>query len=177
MEGRTGAIEAIRAKAKDSNINPESLLATDYLNHFNEPMMLLELVPDMPECIDDLAEWAPISYAEHFRRTNFAARDLAVEAYNLSPPEYRRPFDAAIRKLCALLTTTIAGARSMVARGDGAAAADVIHFAMPAIRHCQATAAAIINGAVVADAEAPVEDAAGGENTLDQSEIDTLLKG
>ncbi|MEO8318885.1 MAG: hypothetical protein ABI561_11235, partial [Bradyrhizobium sp.] len=47
----TGRISAARAaQLKAANINPRTGLATDYLNHFNEAIMLLEMVPDMPEC-------------------------------------------------------------------------------------------------------------------------------
>ena len=60
---------------------PAPGLATDYLNHFNEAIMLLEMVPDMPECAEDFLTWTPLSYAEHFWASNFKARDLAIEAY------------------------------------------------------------------------------------------------
>src|SRR5262245_28249336 len=46
---------------RDANINPRTGLATDYLNHFNEAIMLLEMIPDMPECADDFLEWRPLS--------------------------------------------------------------------------------------------------------------------
>ena len=36
------------ARAKGTNVNDRTLLATDYLNHVNEIIMLLELVPDAP---------------------------------------------------------------------------------------------------------------------------------
>ena len=36
----------LRHSVRGSNINEETLLATDYLNHFNEAIMLLELVTD-----------------------------------------------------------------------------------------------------------------------------------
>lgn len=170
-------LEAIRARAKAANVNERSLLATDYLNHFNEAMMLLELVPSMPECIEDLAGWAPVSYEEHFRRANFSGRDVAIAAYRVAPAEYRRPFDLTIARLNALIETTIKGASLMAARGEGAAVAEIVAFAMPAIRQCQEKAGAIINGAVMAEVEnARIEDAEGSENTLDQSEIDSLMK-
>ena len=38
---------------RGKNINETTLLATDYLNHFNEIIMVLELVPDMPECLEE----------------------------------------------------------------------------------------------------------------------------
>ena len=48
------------------NINPATGLSTDYLNHFTEALMVLEMVRDMPECIDDLRAWQPKTYTEHF---------------------------------------------------------------------------------------------------------------
>jgi hypothetical protein len=76
-----------------ANINPRTGLATDYLNHFNEAVMLLEMVPDMPECAEDFLAWQPLSYAEHFTASNFKARDLAIEAYNTTDVRIRIEFD------------------------------------------------------------------------------------
>src|SRR3982074_3445443 len=75
------AAEAWMAKLRAANINPRTGLATDYLNHFNEAIMLLEMIPDIPECSEDFLAWYPLSYAEHFTLSNFRARDLAIEAY------------------------------------------------------------------------------------------------
>ena len=80
-------IEARAAQLRAANINPRTGLATDYLNHFNEAIMLLEMVPDMPECAEDFLGWQPLSYAEHFTASNFKARDLAIEAYESADPE------------------------------------------------------------------------------------------
>src|ERR1700691_5254907 len=73
--------EARAARLLAANINPRTGLATAYLNHFNEAIMLLEMIPDMPECSEDFLEWQPLSYSEHFTASNFKARDLAIEAY------------------------------------------------------------------------------------------------
>ncbi len=72
-------LQAFRARLAGTNINAESLLATDYLNHFNEAVMMLDLVADMPEMLDDIKAWKPLSYVEHFRASQFAERDLAIE--------------------------------------------------------------------------------------------------
>ena len=45
------------ARLRAANINPRTGLATDYLNHFNEAIMLLEMIPDMPECAEDFLLW------------------------------------------------------------------------------------------------------------------------
>lgn len=48
-----------RQRVEGTNICDASLLATDYLNHFNEVVMLIGMIPDMPECLDDAREWRP----------------------------------------------------------------------------------------------------------------------
>jgi len=91
--------QAFSAKAHGTNIDPQTLLATDYLNHFNEIVMLLELIPDMPECFEDAEAWQPKSYQDHFRDSQFRDRDLAVEAYNHVPHCYREPFDDVVSQM------------------------------------------------------------------------------
>jgi hypothetical protein len=87
-----------------ANINPVTLLATDYLNHFNEAIMLLEMIPDMPECADDFLIWEPLSYPDHFRHSNFKGRDLAIAAYEAADPEIRARFDGLCDTLSSILT-------------------------------------------------------------------------
>jgi hypothetical protein len=85
--------EAWAAQLRAANINPRTGLATDYLNHFNEAIMLLEMIPDMPECAEEFLEWQPRSYREHFAASNFRARELAIEAYDSANPQIRTEFD------------------------------------------------------------------------------------
>src|ERR1700736_6040258 len=80
------------AELSAANINPRTGLATDYLNHFNEAIMLLEMIPDIPECAEDFLAWTPLSYAEHFTASNFKARDLAIEAYESADAKVRTAF-------------------------------------------------------------------------------------
>ena len=102
---RTGPEAAARAaELKAANINPQTGLATDYLNHFNEAIMLLEMIPDMPECSEDFLQWSPLSYAEHFWASNFKARDLAIEAYESADPTVRAEFDHVTGTMTSILT-------------------------------------------------------------------------
>ena len=89
----------------EANINPRTGLATDYLNHFNEAIMLLEMIPDIPECADDFLEWHPLSYREHFAASNFKARELAISAYDSSDPALRTEFDNITATMTSILTT------------------------------------------------------------------------
>ncbi len=99
-----GDAAARAALLKAANINPRTGLATDYLNHFNEAIMLLEMIPDMPECADDFLEWHPLSYAEHFTASNFKARDLAISAYDTADPKIRTAFDNVTSAMTSILS-------------------------------------------------------------------------
>jgi hypothetical protein len=92
------------ALLRAANINPRTGLATDYLNHFNEAVMLLEMIPDMPECTEDFLTWKPLSYAEHFTASNFKARDLAIEAYNTADARIRTDFDNITSAITSILS-------------------------------------------------------------------------
>ena len=86
--GRTPRLtRTYRRLVKGTNINETSLLATDY-QIINEIVMILELVPDMPEMIEDAQDWKPATYIEHFEASTFSDKDLAVWAYENAPPEY-----------------------------------------------------------------------------------------
>lgn len=104
------------AELAAANINPRTGLATDYLNHFNEAIMLLEMIPDMPESAADFLDWQPLSYREHFAASNFKARDLAIRAYEQSDTAIRAEFDAITDAMTTILTAT--GAAMREARHD-----------------------------------------------------------
>lgn len=96
--------EARIARLRAANINPRTGLATDYLNHFNEAVMLLEMIPDIPECAEDFLSWRPLSYREHFTASNFKARDLAIDAYDSADTVIRAEFDNITSAMTSILT-------------------------------------------------------------------------
>ena len=104
MPQTTGPDKARAAQLRAANINPRTGLATDYLNHFNEAIMLLEMIPDMPECAEDFLSWRPLSYAQHFTASHFKARDLAIEAYESADPSVRAEFDNITSAMTSILT-------------------------------------------------------------------------
>ncbi len=93
---RTQAGDAFpdRACWSNANINPRTGLATEYLNHFNEAVMLLKLLPTCPECLEEFLAWRPLSYREHFARSRLQCRDLAIAAYETAEPAARDSLDA-----------------------------------------------------------------------------------
>jgi hypothetical protein len=100
-------------RLRDANINSRTGLATDYLNHFNEAIMLLEMIPDIPECFEDFLGWEPMSYCEHFAASNFKARDLAISAYDSSEPAIRAEFDNITATMTSILTSVGAAMRQV----------------------------------------------------------------
>src|SRR4029079_18872123 len=96
--------QARAAQLRAANINPSTGLATDYLNHFNEAVMLLEMIPDIPECAEDFLGWHPLTYRQHFMASNFKARDLAIQAYDSTDPIIRAEFDNITTAMTSILT-------------------------------------------------------------------------
>jgi hypothetical protein len=148
---QSGPDRASRAALlRAANINPGTGLATDYLNHFNEAIMLLEMIPDMPECADDFLVWQPLSYREHFMASNFKARELAIEAYDTADAALRAEFDGITNTMTSILTAV--GAAMREARQDktrATLAAQATSWVKPLV----VVAGGIINGGAEADVD------------------------
>src|SRR5450755_4346133 len=142
--------EARAAQLRAANINPRTGLATDYLNHFNEAVMLLEMIPDMPECAEDFLAWHPLSYSEHFHASNFKARDLAIEAYEAADTITRTEFDNITTTMTSILSAVSAAMRE--ARQDKTRAT-LAEQATGWVKPLVALAGGIINGGAEADVD------------------------
>jgi len=142
--------EARAAKLKAANINPQTGLATDYLNHFNEAIMLLEMIPDVPECADDFLQWHPLSYAEHFTASNFKARDLAISAYESADPDIRAEFDQMTDTMTSILREV---GTAMRAASQDSTKAKLAEQAIGWLKPLVAAAGGVINGGYEADVE------------------------
>jgi hypothetical protein len=142
--------EARAVQLRAANINPRTGLATDYLNHFNEAIMLLEMIPDMPECAEDFLEWNPLSYREHFTASNFKARDLAIEAYDSANAGVRAEFDNITSSMTSILTAVGAAMREA---SQDKTRATLAEQATGWVKPLVALAGGIINGGAEADVE------------------------
>ena len=142
--------EAWAERLRAANINPRTGLATDYLNHFNEAIMLLEMIPDMPECAEDFLAWQPLSYCEHFTASNFKARDLAISAYESTAPQIRAEFDNITSAMTSILTAVSAAMREV--RQDKTRAT-LAEQATGWVKPLVALAGGIINGGAEADVD------------------------
>jgi hypothetical protein len=103
-----------------ANINPRTRLATDYLNHFNEVVMLLELLPGAPEFADDILAWRPLSYHDYFVTSHFKDRELALIAYEAAEPCARQCLEELTETMNGMLLAALDKLRT--ASPDGAAA-------------------------------------------------------
>jgi len=99
--------DAQKARLEAANINPATGLATDYLNHFNEVSMLIEMTMDMPEMLEEAKDWQPRSYEAHFHASGFSETAFIIDCFNRADPELRAIFDAQVRRLNTLLLDTI----------------------------------------------------------------------
>jgi hypothetical protein len=131
------------ARLAAANINPRTLLATDYLNHFNEAIMLLELLPDTPECIVELIGWEPLTYSEHFAASPFRDRELAIAAYEAAEPIARVRLDELADTMNALLAATC---EALLRRSSLASAISLAAETAARLRPLVAQAGAVING-------------------------------
>ena len=106
LHAQNGSPALDPARLAAANINPKTGLASDYLNHFNEAIMLLDLLPTTPECIVELIGWEPLSYEEHFAASHFKGKELAIAAYGMAEPAARAQLDELADTMNALLVAT-----------------------------------------------------------------------
>ena len=151
---------AFQEKVKGTNIDAQTLLATDYLNHFNEIVMLIDMLPMMPDMLEDALAWEPKSYQDHFRDSTFSDKELAVEAYDYVPEPFKIAFEGVVENLNELILRTLDRVSQMIAAEE----LDKLQVMVPEytrkIQRLQDAADGIIHG---------------GAQTLEQDEIDALM--
>lgn len=148
-------------RARGTNVSDKTLLATDYLNHFNEIIMLMELIPDAPECLEDCRAWEPKSYVQHFQDSSIADRDLAIAAYPYSPPQFRGPFDYVVGEMNRLVSTALPAIEAATEKNDEDRRRLIVELTVAGLRALVDRASAAIHGDI---------------HAMDQSEIDRLME-
>lgn len=150
----------LKTRAHGTNVNEDTLLATDYLNHFNEVVMVFEMLADMPELLDEAKQWRPKPYQEHFRDSTIADKELAIEAYDFVPAKYKIPFEKNIVQINRLLLTSIERLEHDINNGD----VDLVR--------ANASALSQIIQRLLDMASANIH---GSETTMAQAEIDAMI--
>ena len=153
---------AMHERAKGTNINEQTLLATDYLNHFNEIVMLLEMIPDMPDMFDEAKGWQPKAYKDHFLESSIADRELAVEAYDFVPTKFKGPFEQTIAQLDRLVSSSVDRLEQDLSDGNVDLARENAAALSKILQRLIDVAGGIIHGSA---------------KSMDQADIDVLLGG
>ncbi|MEM1049190.1 MAG: hypothetical protein AAGL24_23760 [Pseudomonadota bacterium] len=153
-------------RLKKANINPKTMLATDYLNHFNEVVMLMDMVAMMPECADEILCWEPRTYQAHFADSNFAEKNLAIAAYERAPRHVRQAFDHTIAELDTVIYSVKALLQTEEAGSERQALA-IASILAEELQPLMCRASGIVNGTLVTETELP--------ETQTQDTIDALF--
>ena len=109
-----------RARRAAALVNPASGLANDYLNLFNEIVMLVEQLPDVPDLIEDIMAWRPKSYLDYFQSSILPGRESALDSYNNLDRRFRRTFEAVVEELDRRATGSVAVVRRKFKSQDDA---------------------------------------------------------
>lgn len=80
-------------------VSPVTGLANDYLNVFNEILLLLEFLPTMPEMTEEALAWRPRTYVEHFEQSTLPDAQHALQAYANVDPGLQKKFESVLSRL------------------------------------------------------------------------------
>ena len=151
------------ARLAAANIHPDTRLATDYLNHFNEVVMLIDMLPMMPDCATDVVDWQPRSYVDHFRLSHFKERELAIRAYEAVEPTRRAAFEKTVRNI----DRAIGDLQAMITHApmDALPVEAIADVAEMRVKPLLAHAMGLINGGPVI--EIVTEESSDAQNAVD----------
>jgi hypothetical protein len=80
-------------------VSPVTGLANDYLNMFNEILLVLEFLPTMPEMTEEALAWRPRSYREYFQQSPLPGAREAARRYDKVDPALRARFESLLKRL------------------------------------------------------------------------------
>jgi len=118
-------------------------LAADFLNRYNEPVMLLDLVPTEPDCLGEFLAWTPCSYVEHFAQSRFSDRAYVLEAYSKAPLGSREALTSVVDEMSVII---VAAQVALRREPEQTETARIAHTAARQLRRLLVTAGAIIHG-------------------------------
>jgi len=174
---RNSMTEHLRAHTDGTNVNPVTLLTTDYLNHFNEIIMLLEILPSDPsQFASELAEWKHESYEEHFNRSGFRDKQLAIAGYRHAPEEVRRAFDSSVADMEQEMVMLLQQVQKKIDDGDTEGLSTLCIEATPHLQDLAQITAGIVNGSVGGESGSSDGNDAAAEQQDTQSAVDAIFE-
>ncbi|MER2520238.1 MAG: hypothetical protein ABTQ34_06070 [Bdellovibrionales bacterium] len=156
----TDMLERYQQKVAGTNIDPRSLLSTDYFNHFNSVIMLFGMLPDAPELLDDIDGWEFLSYIDHFKTSCLDFGPLAIEAYEFAPSKLRDQFNRKAEEIRIFIEVSRLGLRRLIESGEKEKFADMALRVSRELQHMVDAGGSIVHG---------------NENSMDQSAIDKMF--
>src|SRR3954452_22880587 len=130
-------------------------LSNDYLNHYSEALMLIEMAAADPGLACELAQWRPLDYRAYFKASPLRRAAEALAAYERLSDAQRAAFEALTQAMDAVATAAIAGLQPPCAAAEAALIAEAT---LPPFRRLVARAASFLNS--------------GGENIAHASEVE-----
>lgn len=87
-------------KMANNLVNPNSGIANDFLNQYNEVALLVENLPILlPEMVEELLAWRAKTYEEYFNSSPLPRGDVAIKIYHTLDREFRKKFEAQICRI------------------------------------------------------------------------------
>jgi hypothetical protein len=94
-------IETLDLIKQASNlVNPSSGIANDFLNQYNEVLLLVENLPVLlPEMVAELLSWRKKTYEQYFEESPLPGGDIAIRIYHMLNRDFVSRFEAVIERI------------------------------------------------------------------------------
>jgi hypothetical protein len=144
-------VHAQRKETERDVLVARAELSTDYLNHYGEALMLIEMAVMDLSAIEDLRAWRPQTYRQHFSTSALRCAPGALLAYEQLGRTEMGAFESLCSAMNRLVDTVLLVLTEATTPGDAAMVVDV---AAAAFRSLLARATAFINsGGTLASAQ------------------------
>ena len=146
-----------RQKVAGTNIDPRSLLSTDYFNTFNSVIMLLDMLPDAPDLLDEIVQWQFYDYVGHFKASGLDFAALAIEAYEFSPADLRAAFDSKVNGMRIVVEDSVRMLRHLHEAGEDQAMGLAARQAVALLQSMMSEGNAIVHGNDASSTQANID--------------------
>ena len=129
-------------------------LSNDFLNHYSEALMLIEMAGYDPAVRADLSEWWPVGYRAYFASSELRRAPAALAAYDALPEARRHAFEKLMAAMDTLATVAIFALQPPNPAHNTSV---IVDATAPALRSLIAKAGAFLNSggqALASDGEA-----------------------
>jgi hypothetical protein len=117
-------------------------LSTDYLNRYNEALMLIEMAAFDISLVEDLKAWKAFSYVEHFQAAQLRCAPGALIAYEALSPNAKGAFNSLCIAMDQLVKTVVNALNEL---RDPADAVFIVDIAVGSFKSMLSRATAFIN--------------------------------